>query len=161
PAMYLWQGINVVALLCRAERDGAPLARYSDPRVLARSILVEIDDLHQDHRAENWDFAIAAEACVALDLPEKAMRWAGSYARSPRTGGFDLASTLRQFTEIWDLRADSWSGKYAGLMALLETELLRQGGGHQEITALDARHPGAPPVAYAPDFRYEKVYSDG
>jgi hypothetical protein len=161
PATHLWHGINVVALLCRAERDGSALAGYPDPRELAGSILAEIDDRHQDHKADTWDFATAAEACVALDLPEKSMRWAVLYARSPYTGGFELASTLRQFTEIWDLRADSWAGKYAGLMALLETELLRQGRGHQEITTPDARPPGAPPVEYAPDFRYEKVFSDG
>lgn len=161
PATHLWHGINVVALLCRAERDGSALAGYPDPRELARSILAEIDDRHQDHKADTWDFATAAEACVVLGRPEKATEWATLYARSPYTGGFELASTLRQFTEIWDLRANSWSGKYAGLMVLLETELLRQGRGHQEITTPDARPAGAPPVAYAPDYRYEKVFSDG
>jgi Trypsin-like peptidase domain/MAP3K TRAFs-binding domain len=101
-----WHGINTVALLVRAGRDGIDLQGEHDPRAeaqaTAREILDAIDGLGDE--ATTWDYGIAVEACLALDESDAALRRLNSYL-AVEESAFELASTLRQLTEVWGLDA--------------------------------------------------------
>ena len=62
PQKFLWHGINVVALLARAARDGVLMEGYPSYETIARDIegvLSRMEDL------EYWDRATAIEAALA------------------------------------------------------------------------------------------------
>ena len=101
-----WHGINAVALLVRAQREGIELPGQHDPQAeasaMAREILDAIDGLRD--AATTWDYGIAVEACIALDDPDAALRRLNAYL-AVETHAFEIASTLRQLTEVWGLDA--------------------------------------------------------
>lgn len=101
-----WHGINAVALLMRAQQDGIDLQGVDDPqgeaKAMAREILDEIDRLGD--AATTWDHGIAVEACIALDAPDAALRRLNAYL-AVEARAFEIASTLRQVTEVWGLDA--------------------------------------------------------
>lgn len=132
PGEHLWPGINAVALLLRARRDGVKLEGYPDPSELASKILARVKEKDADSKAEQWDYATAAEACIALDRPEEGFKWIGKYIRAEYADAFELASTLRQLTEVWQL--DETSGIGAALLPPLRTELLEREGGAVALT---------------------------
>ena len=125
--LNLWPGINVVALLSRAARDGVTLPDFPQPREkaeeLARAILAVVEELHDEQRADTWSLGTATEACVALNQPEQALMWLARYVRSEYADAFELAGTLRQFKEVWGLEPRS------PIMSLLQAELLKRQGG--------------------------------
>lgn len=130
PDGHLWHGINTVALLWRAFRDGAPTPEDSpDPRQLAREILGFIEKRKTEGRLENWDLATAAEACVALARHKEALEWIRLYVEDEsKADAFELSSTLRQLKEVWRLTPDAEPG--ASLLPPLQAAALdRQGGG--------------------------------
>lgn len=88
PGKHLWPGINVTALLLRARRDGIALDGYPDPLELARDILNKVEEKDADSEAKQWDYATAAEACVALDKPEDAFKWISKYIRAEYAEAF-------------------------------------------------------------------------
>ncbi|MEJ7740422.1 MAG: serine protease [Chitinophagaceae bacterium] len=137
PNQFLWHGINTVALLNRAETDGIPLTGYPDYRVLAREILKLIEEKDDEKKAETWDYAIAAEACIALNLPKEAEKWTAYYASDRGCDAFELGSTLRQFEEVWQLDTDSEAGKR--VLSILRSELLKRQGGTVVLDASEIR----------------------
>src|SRR5262249_59629763 len=56
----------------------------------------------------------------------------GEYVTAPSTKAFHVASTLRQFTEIWDLEKRDDRGR--ALVDILRARLMELGGGSVEIT---------------------------
>jgi hypothetical protein len=125
-----WHGINAVALLDRARRDriALPTLQIDDPgtaaRALAAEILATIDAL--GHDADAWDHGTAMEACIALGQPDAALRRLDAYLAGG-ADAFELASTLRQLTEVWGLDPVTEPG--ARLIPMLQAALLdRQGG---------------------------------
>jgi len=123
-----WHGINTVALLERARRDKVEISLKLDSLQLAKEILSRIQTKYNENTAVAWDFAIAAEACVALDKPNEAIKWLSGYARMPDTDAFALASTLRQLEEVWQLNLTVEMGQW--LLPVLRSELIKsQGGG--------------------------------
>jgi hypothetical protein len=131
----LWHGINIVALLDRANRDQITFSPFDmSPNTvdrMANGILEAVEKL--DDRATTWDLATAVEACVALERPNEASSWLGSYLARPETDAFEIASTLRQLTEVWELSAEHEPGRR--LIPMLQAELLRRQGGEVEIGA--------------------------
>ena len=123
---YLWHGINTVALLERARRDEVDVSLKIDARQLATEILNSVQTLHDDGNASPWNFATAAEACVALGKPEEALDWLSGYARMPICDAFELSSTLRQLKEVWQLELTDPMGQH--LLPLLTSELLQRKG---------------------------------
>ncbi|HVO83100.1 MAG TPA: trypsin-like peptidase domain-containing protein [Syntrophobacteria bacterium] len=128
----LWHGINSVALLMRAERDGVSVSGFPDPKGIATAILHRIEGMEEPTM---WDVATAAEACVALGRPDEALRWASRYVRAPGTNAFELASTHRQMTEVWQLDMNGPIGRL--LLPLLRGRLLEQSGSHVELPTED------------------------
>jgi Trypsin-like peptidase domain/MAP3K TRAFs-binding domain len=125
---YRWHGINAVALLARAQRDGVKLATVddaaADARDLATEILAAIDGLGDS--ASMWDHGTAMEASIALGDTKAALAQLNSYLASD-ADAFELASTLRQLTEVWDL--DPTTDPGSQLIPLLKSAVLRYGGG--------------------------------
>ena len=83
PDEHLWHGINLVALLARAERDGIAEPGAPDYREIAETILQMIEEKHEQKQANVFDFATAAEACVALGRPDEALKWTLRYTQDP------------------------------------------------------------------------------
>lgn len=129
----VWHGINAIALLNRAMRDKAPLEGYPDPLAIAREILDTIDGRVLARTADMWDYATAAEACVALDRREDAIEWIRRYVEDNRADAFELGSTRRQFIEVWQL--DDLNGIGAYVLPLLTARLLQRTGGKVEVDA--------------------------
>jgi len=126
PRNFLWHGINVVALVSRAAKDAVPLPGFPQVEALAADILECIQARHDDKQAATWDYATALEACVALRQPSAAVEWLARYVRAD-ADAFELASTLRQFTEVWRLEADPGLGP--NLLPPLRAALLAKEGG--------------------------------
>ncbi|HYI10870.1 MAG TPA: serine protease [Thermoanaerobaculia bacterium] len=145
-----YQGINVVALLARASEDNVSVHGLPDSGEIAAAILTDIEKLKQP---ENWDYAVAAEASIALALSNDpahakrhwaaAVEWIDLYLQSGNTDAFEVASTLRQFTEVW--RLDTRGDAARGIVEVLRSALLTREGGRidvqasapQETTAVD------------------------
>jgi V8-like Glu-specific endopeptidase len=123
-----WHGINVVALILRAQRDGINPSGFPDAKILATQVLETIEAKHSLEEADAWDFATAGEACIALDRPKEALEWFSGYARMPYCDAFELASTLRQLEEVWRMNMNSESGSL--ILPLLRAELLKREGGN-------------------------------
>ena len=136
PKKHHWHGINVVALLKRAERDDVSVTADLDGSAIAASILEDITRQDLDFGAALWDFATAVEACLALEHHDEALEWLSKYLQSTYTDAFELASTYRQFTEIWQLDAGTPPGDK--ILPALKSALLRQEGGEVEVSAEEA-----------------------
>ncbi|HEX5871403.1 MAG TPA: tetratricopeptide repeat-containing protein, partial [Longimicrobium sp.] len=78
PGTRVWHGINTVALLSRARRDGVTVAARETPRQIAEALLKRVDD--EGAAMDAWAMASGLEACVALGDREGAIRWANGYA---------------------------------------------------------------------------------
>jgi Trypsin-like peptidase domain len=125
----LWHGINATALLHRAARDGVALAAFPDPKAaadgLAERVLAAVGA--PSERTPVFDLATAVEANVALSRFEQAHQWLDRYVAHPQADAFELASTVRQLTEVWGLTATSEPG--STLLPVLQAELLDRGEG--------------------------------
>jgi hypothetical protein len=154
PARNLWHGINAVALTRRAERDGVPLQETPDPATLAREILASLQ-ARQAADLATWDLATAAEACVALGDTNGALLWVAQYIQRTDADAFELASTLRQLTEVWTLRIDTPPGSL--VLPLLQSQLLNHSGGRIAMTARDVAPTLRRTEEHATDAHLEKV----
>jgi Trypsin-like peptidase domain/MAP3K TRAFs-binding domain len=127
----LWHGINAAALLLRARRDGTPVTDVPDPEAAASALAAQVLERveQKGDAADAWDHATAMEACVALRRAEEALGWLDSYLQVPATDAFEVASTLRQLTEVWQLDAETGPG--AQLIPVLKAELLRRQGSEE------------------------------
>ena len=132
---HTWHGINTVALLYRAQKDGIDVSSFPAYKEIAKEILATIEKKDDEQAADAWDFATAAEACLALDDTKNALEWMSGYARMPYCDAFELASTLRQFTEVWKLDMNSDAGRF--LLPLLRAELLKRNGSNVLIDVED------------------------
>lgn len=127
----VWHGVNAVALLCRAQRDGVAHARLGDARKLARAILRAVGAGYEPGGTSFWNLATAAEAELALDELDRAELWLHRYAAADDVEPFALASTIRQLQEVWGLRDDEAPGRR--LLPPLKRALARDG--HQALIA--------------------------
>lgn len=115
-----WHGINVAALITRAERDGIPRGDRPDPRAVARAVLESVTNANPDP----WEIATALEASLALGDAEAAARLAREYAAHAGTTAFHLSSTLRQLIEVWRLTEQEPPG--SSVLPILQAALLRR-----------------------------------
>ena len=144
PHQHRWHGINLVALLARAERDGIDPKFADDGKGVAKQILSDIEMLE---KPTLWDFGTAMEAAVALGDKKTALRWAKDYATDAGSDAFELGSTLRQMKEVWQLEGQEL-GK--SLLPVLEYELLQREGGNIQLSTVSADSEGFEAV-YGPE----------
>lgn len=135
PQENLWHGINVVALLDRARRDGLNLQGMPDPCVIAGGILRALEEKEAaGDQMYAFDVATALEALVALAQCDDSKNWceeaeekALEYAACEDADAFEIASTLRQLDEVWQL-SDS-TPACSRLLPILRAALLSKEGG--------------------------------
>ena len=117
----VWHGVNLLAVLHRARWMGLRLDD-TDIRALARNLLKVLDDMPESGR-DPWYWASVAEAALgAPDHPrvELALR---NYIVSPGLKPFQVASTLRQLSQLWELgKMGEWG---AALLDMLRAQLLK------------------------------------
>jgi V8-like Glu-specific endopeptidase len=119
----------------RAERTSIQLPGLGSADELAKEILKTIQDLYESEAADAWDFATAAEACIALNNPVDALEWISGYARMPFCDAFNLASTLRQMEEVWQLDMKSETGRL--ILPILRAELIKREGSELNLSIED------------------------
>ena len=126
PKNNLWHGINVVACLLRAQRDKQPVGEWPDPLVLARDILETLAEQERVSELPVWDLATRMEAYVAIREYQKAITTALKYISHPDADAFEVRSTLRQLTEVWQLNDKEPPGKH--LLPILKAgHLMKEG----------------------------------
>jgi Trypsin-like peptidase domain/MAP3K TRAFs-binding domain len=130
PKANTWHGINMVALLARAERDQIALKGTTDYRALARTILAALDQKEEEatEGLYAWDLATQMEAYVALGQFDRATRTANQYVAAIGADAFEISSTLRQLIEVWQVNNEDPPG-YNLLPILCAAKLSKEGGG--------------------------------
>ena len=130
PLANTWHGINMVALLARAENDKVTLNGAQDHRPLAETILKVLDKKEEDavDGLWAWDIATQMEAFVALGQPGDATAAANRYVVANGADAFEICSTLRQLVEVWKLNNENPPG-YTLLPILRAAQAYKEGGG--------------------------------
>ncbi len=123
---FLWQGVNAVSLLKRAQRDGIDIVNFPDPNDVAQEITTQVEDLKRSRTTSMWDLATAAEAYLALGEWKTAADWLKHYVEDKNADAFELASTLRQFKDV--IQLDLEEGEERFLIDLLQSQLLLRNG---------------------------------
>ena len=125
---YLWHGINVVALSDRARREGITLAEWPEAAALAQEILGTLKKREEEATdpLPAWDVATELEALVALGQHKDAADAAFRYVAHKNVDSFEIASTLRQLTEVWQLNDNELPGKH--VLPILKAGLLKKQG---------------------------------
>ena len=125
---FIWHGINVVALSARAQRDGISITGLPDPKILAQEIRKTIDDREANSTdgLDCWDIATRLEACIAIGDLSQCVRDALDYVDDKNADAFEINSTLRQLTEVWQLSEAVPPGNQ--LLPILKAGLLKKRG---------------------------------
>lgn len=123
PDQFIWHGINLAAVLYRAEQDGVNgLGDAGEWRRVAHAVEHDILKREQAGKAlHDWDLATAGEAALALGRWEDAERWLAKYKEMGSR--FSLASTARQLREMWRFPFDA--SDRGGTFAWFQAEALR------------------------------------
>jgi len=151
PQKHLWHGVNLLALMHRARSDGIAIRGLPDPQILANAVVEAVRN-QLGSSAQAWDYACAAEACIALDDWDAATEWIQRYLAHPSVDSFALAGTLRQLTEVWRFTPET--PEAGQLVVALRGALLRSKDGRLELTPSQLQHTTA---ALAPGARLERV----
>ena len=120
---YRWHGINLVALLSRAKRDGIHTGSALDPAEIAQQIL---DDIEERGANGIWDYATSMEAAIGQQDDDAVLASAQKPVPHSDVDAFELASTLRQLREVWCLEGTAIGNK---LLPVLEYAVLQREGG--------------------------------
>jgi hypothetical protein len=132
-----WHGVNAAALLALAQREGVQLHADWTASQLGERLLAAVEDAGDEPSA--WACATAMEAALATRDADAATRWLMHYIGEARGDAFALASTLRQVTEVWQLRPHDPPGDQ--LIPPLQAALLRAEGGTVHVPIAEA-HEG-------------------
>lgn len=116
-----WHGVNLLALLVRARCLGLDPAPDVKIDLLARKLIARLDHLPEAVR-DVWHLAALAEASLGLDDWQAVEAALHRYVANPDVRAFHIASTLKQFTEVWDIEAVDERG--CALANILRARLL-------------------------------------
>ena len=132
PQKNTWHGVNLVALLNRARRLGLQIAPDLSLKQVSKSVVAEL-------AATPRQIAIQVGICrrspkrpSASGTGTSVERNVRAYAASDEVRPFQIESTLRQFTQVWDIEALDERGR--GLVATLRARLLQLNGGEIKAT---------------------------
>ena len=147
-------GVNLLALVSRARREGwDEIAPAIDPAKLARQLQATLEAIPLKAR-DDWHLPTLAEVTLGLTLAtgdvdpvETLLR---QYIADPQAKAFQVASTLRQFVEVWGLetltaRTPGIALKGAALQRaralvdVLRARLLQLSGGELVLPAAKAQ----------------------
>jgi V8-like Glu-specific endopeptidase len=131
---YTWHGINAVALLARAARDGIQLPSGSpNAAALADDILRTVDLAPVRNP---WTEVTACEAAIALGRYVEAVERGEAFIETTPEG-FEVAAFLRQLQKVWQLDTTTPLGN--DLLPLLRSALLTIDGGRVTVASRDLR----------------------
>lgn len=125
-----WHGINLLALLSRARSLGIRTAPGLDPHALAKQVIATLAALPAEKR-DDWFLPALAEASLGLRDWDVIDRNIHQYVTAKDTKAFHVASTLRQFTQVWDLENRDERGR--ALVDMLRARLLQLDGGGLQL----------------------------
>jgi hypothetical protein len=125
-----WHGVNLIALLTRARGLGIRVAPELNPGSIAKDVVATLQATPAEKR-DDWFLPTLAEASLGLDDWVVIERNVGEYVTAASTKAFQVASTLRQFTEVWDLERRDDRGR--ALVDILRARLMELDGGSLEI----------------------------
>jgi hypothetical protein len=100
-----WHGVNLLACAAHCRRNGIAYPQEVDGKKLANELLTTLHAMPETER-DDWYLATLAEVSLGTedwDTIETALQ---RYAVSPTTTAFHLSSTLRQFTQVWNIDQD-------------------------------------------------------
>ena len=131
---YTWHGINAVALMARAAREGIQLPSGS-PKVaaLADDILRTVDSAPVRN---TWTEVTACEAAIALGRYDEAVERGEAFIETTPEG-FEVAAFLRQLQTVWQLDTTTSLGN--DLLPVLRSALLTVDGGRVTVASRDVR----------------------
>jgi V8-like Glu-specific endopeptidase/tetratricopeptide (TPR) repeat protein len=132
---YTWHGINAVALLARAARDGVQLpSGLPNAAGLAADILRTVDSAAVHN---TWTEATACEAAIALGRYDEAVERGEAFIETT-PDAFAVAAFLRQLQRVWQL--DTTSSLGHELLPVLRSALLIDlDGGQVTVASNDLR----------------------
>ncbi len=103
----LWAGINLLALLNRAEQEKYPVpAGVTRKEEVRDELIAELDATPADFR-DIWQRATYVELMVATGQTDDAVEVARSLPKAKKVSPFAIGSLRRQLLEIWRLPEDS------------------------------------------------------
>jgi hypothetical protein len=133
PAKNTWHGVNLLALLTRARRLGLRMAPDVNLHDLAQRVVTELEAKPESERDE-WYLPTLAEACLGLNDWPRVEATIRQYADvSKPTPSFLIASTLRQFIQVWDLEQVDERGR--SLVDILRARVACMSDGVVQVSA--------------------------
>lgn len=136
PETNHWHGVNLVAVLTAARRIGLRVARDLEPGALATKVIETLGRMPVEGR-DPWYHASLAEANLALRNWPEVEKHLQLYVNDDRVDAFALGSTLRQFTEVWNLEADPQRGR--PLVDILRARIMKLPNSTLELSPTDVR----------------------
>lgn len=146
-----WHGVNLVALLERARGIGLRPPAGLDMPAIARQVIETLETTPPPQR-DAWFLATLAEASLGLRDWSSTEGRVRQYVSAPQTQAFHVASTLRQFTQIWNLEADP---RGRTLVDLLRARLMQLQGAELRLAPAELQRIGRQDAA--PPFQLEAV----
>jgi S1-C subfamily serine protease len=144
-----WHGVNLVALLTRARELQIDCAPDLDARAVARQLVATLEATPAPaRRRDPWFLPTLAEATLGLGDWDAVERHLRAYVAARDVSAFHVASTLRQFTQVWDVAARDARGRRT--VDILRARLLELPGGGVELGPAELqrlRAQAAPPRA--------------
>lgn len=138
-----WHGVNLLALLTRARSLGMRVAPGLDPLQIADEVLATLRSTPESER-DAWFLPTLAEASLGLRDWVQIDHIIEAYANAPGVSAFQIASTLRQFTEVWNLPARDAQGQ--ALVDMLRARLLCLQGGELQLGSAELQQAIQRPV---------------
>ena len=133
-AANTWHGVNLLALAANGRRLGIPIPASLDSRELAKELLSALQGASAEQRErDEWYLPTLAEVTLGLEDWAAVERTLHSYVASPTAKAFQLKSTLRQFTKVWQLEEQDERGR--GLVNILRARLLQLPEGEVDLSA--------------------------
>jgi hypothetical protein len=121
-----WHGVNLVALLHCAATRGLVEADGLDADAVAAQVIATLEAQPAEAR-DAWHLPTLAEASLALRDWMASDRHMRAYVGARDARAFQIASTLRQLTEIWELDRRDERGR--ALAEMLRARLMQLPGG--------------------------------
>jgi hypothetical protein len=142
PQKNTWHGVNLMALLDRAQRLGLRIAPDLSLDQVAQHVVAELEAKPKDQR-DDWYLPTLAEACLGLGDWDAVEGNVHAYAASDDVQPFQIESTLRRLTQVWDIEAMDERGR--GVVAILRARLLQLSGGEINATPEEVQQWRAQP----------------
>jgi len=133
-------------LLTRARRLGLRVAPGLKPDEVAQRVVAQLQAVPESLRDE-WHLPTLAEASLGLNDWAAVEAALNGYVADDKAQAFTIASTLRQFTQVWDIESIDDRGR--ALADILRARLLEVSGGAVQLSPKElhrARAQGEPPA---------------